>query len=166
MLEKLFFREYADILDEDEIKAMDFRGPMLSQWETCGDHLYRQRGETARVVFFHRRKGVIRVLVGNSGRIHRFPGFADREEIKRRMWDGKLPQPKVRFLTTFEEASGGRMMMIWQVQPDGRYWEDEDGFGGEDGEEVCLYTYLDSRGRFTAPFRLYSVGGRQFRAEE
>lgn len=49
-------------------------------------------------------------------------------------------------------------LMVWEVQPDGRYWEDEDGFRGTSDPEVKLYSHIDTLGCFSAPFRLYQVG--------
>jgi len=42
----------------------------------------------------------------------------------------------------------------WTLQPDGRYFEDEDGFGAENCEEITLYSYIDTNGIFTEPFKL------------
>lgn len=130
------------------------QGPALSQDVTFGQHLYRQPGEVAEVVFTHRKEGIRRVLVDDNGMIQDFPGFGDAEQIKRHMASGELPTPQIRFHTSFEKVDGDRFLMLWEVQPDGRYWEV--GFGGVSDLEVCLYTYIDSHGRFTAPFRLSS----------
>ena len=53
-------------------------------------------------------------------------------------------------------------MMIWQIQPDGRYWEDEDGFGGPSDSEICLYAFIDEMGYFREKFRIYSYGAKCF----
>ena len=39
-----------------------------------------------------------------------------------------------------------------EIQPDGRYWMDEDGFGMEDDEEIWLCADIDEEGRFITPF--------------
>ena len=54
------------------------------------------------------------------------------------------------------------MIMLWEIQPDGRYWEDEDGFGGTSDAEVTLYTFLDENGDFTGPFRVYRIGAHDY----
>ncbi len=51
-------------------------------------------------------------------------------------------EPYVRYRNVFEKMPDGRIMMIWQVQPDGRYWADDDGFGGSNDSEVHLYHIL------------------------
>ena len=45
--------------------------------------------------------------------------------------------------------------MIWTIQLDGRFWEDEEGFGGTSDNEIRLSAILDKNGRFITPFRLY-----------
>ena len=67
-------------------------------------------------------------------------------------------EPRVRFRTDFEMRPDGLVLMIWQVQPDGMYWRDEDGFGITPDEEIRLYALIDGEGRFTGPFRLYNIG--------
>lgn len=47
----------------------------------------------------------------------------------------------------------GRASVSWMLQPDGRYFSDEDGFGAEDCTEICLYSHLDEEGNFTEPFQ-------------
>jgi hypothetical protein len=47
----------------------------------------------------------------------------------------------------------GKAEVEWVLQPDGRYFEDEDGFGAENCEEITLYSYLDTNGVFTEPFK-------------
>ena len=141
------------------------QGPALSQDVTFGTHLYRRAGDVAEVVFTHRKEKIRRVLVDNDGMIQDFPGFANQEQIKRHIKGGELPAPQIRFRTDFTKVDGDRFRMVWEVQPDGRYWEDDDGFGGTSDAEVQLYTYIDSYGRFTAPFRLYKVGVKSYHSE-
>lgn len=40
----------------------------------------------------------------------------------------------------------------WQLNPDGRYSMDEDGFGMTDDEEIALYGKIDSNGRVVEKF--------------
>lgn len=35
----------------------------------------------------------------------------------------------------------------WQINPDGRYYADDDGFGMTNDREVSLYSYIDRAGR-------------------
>ena len=66
--------------------------------------------------------------------------------------------PRIRFRTDFSQQEDGNIKMIWQVQPDGRYWEDDDGYGETNDEEVCLCTFIDENSCFTGPFRLNKTG--------
>ena len=77
----------------------------------------------------------------------------------------QLLRPQICFRTDFERRSG-RIIMLWQIQPDGRYWEDDGGFGGSSDEEVTLYAFLDEKGNFDGPFRIYSVGIRKYCEDE
>lgn len=68
----------------------------------------------------------------------------------------------VEYAARFEKLEDGRLIMVWTVRPDGRCWMDSWGFGAEDYELLSLYTYIDSDGNFTMPFRLYSIGYQCF----
>ncbi len=94
-------------------------------------------------------------LVEADGSICDFPGVEYSEKLRRVLGARKL-RPVVRYEAVFEKLGDG-FIMVWTVQPDGRYWG-EDGFGDEDDPAVALYACLDARGRFTGPFRLYRIG--------
>lgn len=123
------------------------QGPSMSQWHTFGES----------IVFTNREKGVTRTIVGDRGRICNFPGI-----------DAQVPAcyakeaARVRYRTDFERRADGKILMIWEIQPDGRYWADEDGFGGTNDEEVRLYSVIDEEGRFLHPFRLYNCGTSEY----
>lgn len=156
LLSKVFGPGTASGLEEAE------PGPSLSQTVTFGRRAYRRGGETAEVIFTHRAKGIRRVIVDDDGNICDFPGFAEPEVIASYMEDQELPQPVVFFRTSFERKADGRYLVIWEVQPDGRFWGDEGGFGSSGDPEVKLYSHIDGEGRFTGPFRLYKAGIRTF----
>lgn len=56
---------------------------------------------------------------------------------------------QIRFRTDFQRMDNHTIGMVWEIQPDDRYWEDDDGFGGASDLENLLYTYLDDKGNFT-----------------
>lgn len=58
----------------------------------------------------------------------------------------------------------GKAVVSWCIQPDGRYWEDEDGFGGTSDVEIELYSLIDRQGRFCLPFLWFA--GESFREIE
>ena len=89
-------------------------------------------------------------IVDGNGRIKHFPGFEKGEWVK------ELEYPlcnKVQFRFWIYAFKDGRASVEWTLQPDGRYFEDEDGFGGEKCEEITLYSYIDTNGNFTEPFK-------------
>ena len=47
----------------------------------------------------------------------------------------------------------GTAQVKWQINPDGRYWMDDDGFGMTPDEEFNLYGFIDTAGRVVVPFR-------------
>lgn len=114
--------------------------------------------ERAEVIFTDPETGARHKIVDEAGRICHFPGFADKDRWIGRLSNRQWLQPVVRFRTSFEVYGDG-YVMLWQIQPDGRYWGDSDGFGWEDDDEITLYAQLDGRGRFTGPFRLYPDKG-------
>lgn len=51
------------------------------------------------------------------------------------------------FPTNIRGGKGGVAEVEWQINPDGRYFMDSDGFGMSDDEEVSLYGYIDRHGK-------------------
>lgn len=47
----------------------------------------------------------------------------------------------------------GVSMLSWTLYPDGRYFEDEDGFGGENCNETTVYAFINTNGKIVIPFR-------------
>lgn len=47
----------------------------------------------------------------------------------------------------------GVAQLCWTLYPDGRYFADEDGFGGENCNETTIYAYIDTLGDIIIPFR-------------
>lgn len=126
--------------------------PPLTQWVTFG------RGEP--VYFIDEGRGIQKPIVDLDGNICNFPGFV-QEDFWVSQVDSCYLKPLIRFRTSFG-LRDGRLIMYWEIQPDGRYWEDEDGFGGTSDAEVTLYTFLDENGDFTGPFRVYSIGAHNY----
>ena len=126
--------------------------PYLTQTVVFGMHQYRRADEDSSVYFVDEKRGIRKMLVSSRGVIQHFPGFKDRESLTK-LVDANALTPQIRFRTSFEKREN-RWILYWQIQPDGRYWEDEDGYGGTNDEEVTLYTYVDENGDFTGPFEL------------
>lgn len=132
-------------------------GPHMSASYTYGCHAC----EDPTVFFLNPSQGIRRKIVDKDGCILNFPGVETAP-----FWADLLSpnalQPLICFRTEFAKKSDERHIMLWQVQPDGRYWADEDGFGMENDPEIVLYSFLDSQGYFTDPFRLYSIGTKYY----
>lgn len=57
------------------------------------------------------------------------------------------------FPTFVRRYKNGVAEVSWQINPDGRYYMDEDGFGMTDDEEITIYGYIDRNGKPLAKFR-------------
>lgn len=91
-----------------------------------------------------------RCIVDGKGKIENFPGVEKGE------WIRELEFPlsnKTQFRFWIYAYTDGKASVEWTLQPDGRYFEDEDGFGAENCEEIILYSSLDTNGFFTEPFK-------------
>lgn len=100
-------------------------------------------------------------IVDGDGAICNFPGVETCEALLAERGNREIP-PVVKYSATFKRCKDGQYLMIWTIRPDGRFWADSWGFGAEDDESIELYSYIDETGHFTAPFRLYSIGCRNF----
>ncbi|MBQ3432591.1 MAG: hypothetical protein IJG23_07395 [Clostridia bacterium] len=107
--------------------------------------------------YINPRKGICKRIIARDGRIINFPGFENHQLVLSHLEDVS-ESAYVRFGSYFERKPQGNFIFIWDIQPDGMYWSDGDGYGAEKGQEVRLYTYLDDEGHFTAPFKIYSIG--------
>ncbi|MBQ6773086.1 MAG: hypothetical protein IJP48_03385 [Synergistaceae bacterium] len=139
----------------------------LNEWYTFGDHLYRKYGDDPSIIFTG-TSGEKKIIVDYDGYIQNFPGI-DPETIKiiqpylEESLSSKIRRTqKIRYRTDFSLCDDGRIIMIWQIQPDGMYWADEDGYGMTSDEEICLYSFIDDNGNFTMPFKLYKIGVKKF----
>lgn len=52
-----------------------------------------------------------------------------------------------------EAFINGVALVWWTLYPDGRYFEDEDGFGGESCNETTVYAFMDKLGQIVIPFQ-------------
>lgn len=91
-----------------------------------------------------------RCIVNGNGFIEKFPG------IEKGDWIKELEYPldrQTRFRFWIYDYRDGKASVEWMLQPDGRYFADEEGFGAEECEEITLYSYIDTNGIFTEPFK-------------
>ena len=101
-----------------------------------------------------------KVIIDEEGNFMDFPG------IEQGRWTIYLERP-VKFDGSERNEFGVVLLRhedgfrcFWTIQPDGRYWSDDDGFGAEDDFEIILYADLDNKGNFTSPFRIHKIDGK------
>ena len=135
----------------------------FSQSCTFGAHLYRHKGEVAEIVFENTERGIRKTIVDNNGMICDFPGLAHPELVA--LYSRGYLGQQIRYRSSISKL-GDHYALIWQIQPDGRYWEDEDGFGRTPDDEINLYARLDDEGKFIEPFFLYSIGSNTYYGTE
>ena len=79
-----------------------------------------------------------------------FPGLAHGK------WEQDITMEHVikenRFASFIYPFVDDRAVFSWTVQPDGRYWADEDGYGMTDDNQVTLYALFNKEGRFITLF--------------
>ena len=92
---------------------------------------------------------LIEEITDKYGYFFEFPGVVPGP------WQDELVyglEEAMEFVFSAGQMENGRFRLGWMVQPDGRYYADEDGFGAEDDEEIWLYAYLDEQGKFLTKF--------------
>lgn len=100
-------------------------------------------------------------MIGEGGRILNFPGFEHPDLVKSYLED-VTDRPYIYFSAELEPVGDGRYLFIWEIQPDARYWADEDGFGWGDGVQLFLYAYVDGDGNFLSKLRIYELDRELF----
>lgn len=92
---------------------------------------------------------VRRKFTDSKGNFINFPGYVGG------WWEQELDipfKPRISFPCHIGPFKDGKAKFMWQLQPDGRYFEDGDGFGAEKCQEIWLCSYIDEKGQFTGPF--------------
>ena len=80
---------------------------------------------------------------------------------KQEIWEKALPRDAQEqakrlsfhypsFIRTFKN---GVAVVSWQLNPDGRYYMDEDGFGMTNDEEIEIYGLIDQKAKVIVKFR-------------
>lgn len=113
------------------------------------------------VLFINKEKNISKRIIDQDGNILNFPGVECTDKLNEELGNGDI-DPVVKYEAIFEKLDDGKFIMVWTVRPDGRYWMDSWGFGAEDYESLSLYSYIDSDGNFTMPFKLYNIGYQCF----
>ena len=59
----------------------------------------------------------------------------------------------IHFPTFIRWFHNGVAQVDWQLNPDGRYYQDDDGYGMTDDEEIDIYGFIDTNGNVLVKFR-------------
>ena len=110
--------------------------PYLTETVVFGMHPHRRPGEDSSVYFVDESRGIRKMIVDPWGCFQDFPGILT-EDTWLDMVSPDALKPQICFRTSFEQAEHG-WLVLWEIQPDGRYWADEYGFGAESDVEVRL----------------------------
>lgn len=131
----------------------------FTQWFAYGDPMYGIASNELVVEFVGEKTGRRTAIIDEKRAIQNFPGIENEEKIREMLGEGSL-MPYNSFGVEFRTMGDDRYQMIWEVQPDGQmFWQDEYGFGGTSDAEIKLSAIIDQQGRFATPFVLYSVNG-------
>ncbi len=142
---------------EETEAAAEPSKPALNQDITFGRN---GNGETAEVVLNDPEHNYQKVIVNYDGFFADFPGIVQGGWTRWLKGKFDFDEGRVCFRTSFEKQGDG-YRCLWEIQPDGRYWADADGFGAENDSEIILYADLDAKGVFKEPFRVYTIDGRR-----
>jgi len=145
----------------ESVAAEPPKQPYVTAWHTYGMHQYRSRDEDSTVYYVDEARGIREMVVDKFGNIQHFPGIIEEDFWVKGLDNPRCLQPQIRFRTDFSKMDG-KIFMLWQIEPDGRYWEDEDGFGAENTVETYLYSWIGEDGRLAEPFRIYRLGTKRF----
>lgn len=137
--------------------ANNYENVYLNKYFVCEPHSEYLFKVDFSVHFTNREKNIHKQIIDSDGNILDYPGVEYTDELAGELGNREI-KPVVKYEAKFEKLDDGRLIMVWTVRPDGRYWMDSWGFGAEDYESLSLYTYIDLDGNFMAPFKLYSIG--------
>lgn len=77
--------------------------------------------------------------------------FFTDPEIENPEW-GRAEMKQINFNSDIYPFQDGLALFSWVFQPDGRYWEDDTGFGGTSDDEIILHSLMNTFGEFIQPF--------------
>lgn len=76
----------------------------------------------------------------------------DKSVLSRDVNTGNAHALLARYRFFVYEFKGGKAVVEWTICPDGRYFADEDGFGGDDCDELTVTAVIDRKGEVLVPF--------------
>ena len=135
----------------------------MAQLEQCecyswGENLLHVTDENGDEYLVNKTTGKVRQIASHGQLV----GFSD-EEIDFETLD-KVPNShnahsrsiNYAHINRWDNCQNGIFALSWMLYPDGRYFEDEDGFGGEDNDELMVYCIMDDNLEVIRPFTVVS----------
>ncbi len=136
----------------------DYLGDM-AQLEQCkcyewGENILRVFDQEGRGYIVNKATGKARLIDDNGLLV----GFSD-EEIDFATLD-KVPnshnaRPRRIYyagIGRWDDCQNGIFALCWMLYPDGQYFADSDGFGGEDNDELTVYCVMNDNLEVIRPF--------------
>lgn len=142
------FKKNSDDSDDNKKKLQLGQGFYLT-YEKASNHMDGFRPVNIVLKNSNDKECNYRITSQRGGIFMKFPGV--EEGHWREGFEGGL-LPVVFFDLAFSEFYDGISYVQWEIQPDGRYFEDEDGFGAEHFPEIWLYSAMNTKGEFIQPF--------------
>lgn len=100
-----------------------------------------------------KKNGDVVELVDKEGNMVAFTlENVSQSVIDRDVETGNARALLARYRFFVHEFKGGKAAVEWTICPDGRYFEDGDGFGAEDCDELTATAVIDRKGRVLVPF--------------
>ena len=110
-----------------ERKCRGDQNPGLNHYVTYG---WRSTYESPEIYISIPESGYKKVIVDNEGFFREFPGILRGEWTNQLRGNYDFDEGRIGFRTEFIRKQEGGYQCIWDIQPDGMYWRDQDGYGG------------------------------------
>lgn len=128
-----------------------FRNPIGNGYFYISDEVSNGYGGYCRINMYllnENDKSFCLKILDKNGKIVNFPGLTGGD------WEKQL-EIKTDSRANFNFSlyiKNDLISVCWTLQPDGRYFEDEDGFGSENCIELTAYSTMTFNGKYLSPF--------------
>lgn len=114
-----------------------------------------QFGKNGSFYLANTQTGRVRCLVNEKGGVEVADKDIDYESIHHQLEHCANADRKMApyWFGRYDDFRGGVAALSWTLYPEGRYFEDEDGFGGEDNEEEKVFCVINTNLEIIVPFR-------------
>ena len=131
----------------------------MAQLEQCecyswGENLLRVIDEDGDGYLVNKATGKARLIDGDGLLL----GFTDKEidyATIDKLENSHNAHPRriaYRGISRWDDCEKGIFALSWMLYPDGRYFADSDGFGGEDNDELTVYCVMNDNLEVIRPF--------------